>query len=151
MTLHDTFSNLSEISSRQTFWLCFMIIRLKMWPLDYRQGFSKIWLSDLIFDTTWPIFNFMPVSSRQTCWSSFMIIRLKMKPLECCNWRPLLQAWLFPYLNTIPNNYVIERILFSSVVMVLAYQPGGPGSNPVWTLYFCYVFIHFFLCYELFL
>ena len=43
--------------------------------------------------------------------------------------RPLLQAWLLPDLNTIPDNCVREN-LFSSVVMVLAFQPGGPYSNP---------------------
>ena len=37
----------------------------------------------------------------------------------------------------------------TSVVMVLAIQPGGPGSNPDWTLNFCHAFIHFFLRYEL--
>ena len=35
---------------------------------------------------------------------------------------------------------------FSSVVMVLAFQPRSPGSNPVRTLYLCHAFIHFFLC-----
>ena len=43
----------------------------------------------------------------------------------------------------------LGRILFSSVVMVLAYQSGGPGSNPARIIYFCHAFIHFFLCYEL--
>ena len=43
----------------------------------------------------------------------------------------------------------LGRILFSSVVMVLAYQPGGPGSNPARIIYFCHAFIHFFLCYGL--
>ena len=33
--------------------------------------------------------------------------------------------------------------------MVLAFQPGSPGSNPVRTLYFCHAFINFFLRYEL--
>ena len=28
-----------------------------------------------------------------------------------CYWRPLLQAWLLPDLNTIPNNYVRENSL----------------------------------------
>ena len=65
-----------------------------------------------------------------------------------CYGRPLLQAWLFPDLKTIPNN-CIGRILFSSVVMELAFQPGGPCSNPVRILYFCHAFIHVFLCYEL--
>ena len=37
---------------------------------------------------------------------------------------------------------MLGRILFSSVVMVLAFQPGGPGSNPVRTLYFCHAFIY---------
>ena len=40
----------------------------------------------------------------------------------------------------------LGRILFSSVVMVLAYQPGGPGSNPARILYFCHaLFISFFI------
>ena len=39
---------------------------------------------------------------------------------------------------------VLGRILFSSVLMVLAFQPGGPGSNPVQTVYFCHAFVHFF-------
>ena len=43
----------------------------------------------------------------------------------------------------------LGRIFFSSVVMVLAYQPGGPGSNPARIIYFCHTFIHFFLCYGL--
>ena len=43
----------------------------------------------------------------------------------------------------------LGRILFSSVVMVLAYQSGGPGSNPARIIYFCHAFIHFFLCYGL--
>ena len=54
----------------------------------------------------------------------------------------------FPELNTIPDNCVGENSL-NSMGMVLAFQPGGPGSNPVRTLYFCHAFIHFFLCYEL--
>ena len=38
---------------------------------------------------------------------------------------------------------------FSSVVMVLVFRPGVPGSNPAQILYFCHAFIHFFLRYEL--
>ena len=34
-----------------------MITGLKMWPLQCKQGFSKIWPSDLVFDQTWPIFQ----------------------------------------------------------------------------------------------
>ena len=34
-----------------------MIIRLKMWPVERSQGFSKIWPSDLVFDQAWPIFK----------------------------------------------------------------------------------------------
>ena len=67
---------------------------------------------------------------------------------QYCYGRPLLQAWLLPDLNMIPNNCV-GRIPFSSVVMVLAFQPGSPGSNPVRTLYFCHAFIHFFFRYKL--
>ena len=33
--------------------------------------------------------------------------------------------------------------------MVLAFQPGGPGSTPVRTLYFFHAFVHLFLCYGL--
>ena len=36
----------------------------------------------------------------------------------------------------------LERILFSLAVMVLAFRPGVPGSNPVQILYFCHAFIH---------
>ena len=65
-----------------------------------------------------------------------------------CYGRPLLQAWLLPdlirYLTT-----ALERILFSSMVMVLAFRPGVLGSNPAQTLYFCHAFIHLFLCYRL--
>ena len=43
----------------------------------------------------------------------------------------------------------LKRISFSSVVMVLAFPPGIPGSNPVQILYFCPAFIHLFLCYPL--
>ena len=60
-----------------------------------------------------------------------------------CYGRLLLQAWLLPDLNTMPN-HALERILFSSVVVVLAFQPGDPGLNPVRMLYFCHAFIHFF-------
>ena len=54
---------------------------------------------------------------------------------------PLLELWI-QNLTT-----VFGRILFSSVVMVLALRPGVPGSNPVRTLYFCHAFIHLFLYY----
>ena len=48
-----------------------------------------------------------------------------------------------------PTTTALGRILFSSVVMVLAFPSGVPGSNPVRTLYFYHAFIHFCLCYEL--
>ena len=38
----------------------------------------------------------------------------------------------------------LRRILFSSMVMVLAFCPGVPGSHPGQILYFCHAFIHFF-------
>ena len=56
--------------------------------------------------------------------------------------RPHLQAWMLPDLNTIPNNCVGEN----SMVMVLFFCPGVPGSNPARTLYFWHAFIHLFLC-----
>ena len=43
----------------------------------------------------------------------------------------------------------LGRILFSSVVIVLDFQPGGPGSTPVRTLHFFHAFVHLFLCYVL--
>ena len=43
---------------------------------------------------------------------------------------------LIQYLTT-----ALGRILFSSVVMVLAYQLGGPGSNVARFSYFCHAFI----------
>ena len=78
---HDPFSNMSEISSRQTFWPSFMIIRLKMWPLKHTQGFSKIWPSNLVLTWHDPFSNLSHISSRQTFWPSFMIIGIKMWPL----------------------------------------------------------------------
>ena len=36
----------------------------------------------------------------------------------------------------------LERILFSSVVMVFAFRPGIPGSNSARTLYFCHEFLY---------
>ena len=41
---------------------------------------------------------------------------------------------------------VLEGILFRSVVMVLVFRPGIPGSSPVQFLYFYHTLIHFFLC-----
>ena len=41
----------------------------------------------------------------------------------------------------------LVRILFTSVVMALAFRPCVLGSNPAWSLYFCSPFLHFFLCY----
>ena len=49
-----------------------------------------------------------------------------------CFGRPLLHAWLLCDLNTIPNNCVGEDSL-SSVVMVLAFRTGVPGSNSAQT------------------
>ena len=37
---------------------------------------------------------------------------------------------------------ILLSSVVSSVVIVLAFQPGGPGSNPVRTLYFGRAFIH---------
>ena len=56
--------------------------------------------------------------------------------------RPLLQA--IQYLTT-----TLERILFSSGAMVLAFGARGLWSNPVLTLYFYHAFIHLCLCYRL--
>ena len=36
-----------------------MLIRLKMWPPERTQGFSKVCPSDLVFDLTCPIFEFV--------------------------------------------------------------------------------------------
>ena len=41
----------------KTPWPSFMIIGLKMWPLEHTQGFPKIWPCDLVFDPTWTIFE----------------------------------------------------------------------------------------------
>ena len=37
-----------------------MIMGLKMWLLEFTQGFSNTLPSDLVFDPTCPIFNFAP-------------------------------------------------------------------------------------------
>ena len=42
---------------RQTFWVRFMMIAWKMWPLECQQGFLLIWLGDLVFDSKWPSFE----------------------------------------------------------------------------------------------
>ena len=39
---------------------------------------------------------------------------------------------------------VLGRILFSSVVMVMAFRPGVPGSKPAQILYFCHACIRLF-------
>ena len=62
---------------------------------------------------------------------------------EVCYWRPLLQQWL------LPDSTALGRILFSSVIMVLAFRLAVLGSNPVQTLYFDHAVIHLFLCYGL--
>ena len=43
----------------------------------------------------------------------------------------------------------LERIVFNSMVMVLAFCPGVPCSNPVQISYFCHTFIQLFPCYGL--
>ena len=76
-----------------------------------------------------------------------------------------MQCFFFIDLNTVTDDHsfkhgcfpisvqylttALGRILFSSVVMVLAYQLGGPDSNTTRIIYFCHAFIHFFLCYGL--
>ena len=40
----------------KTFWPSFIIIGLKMWPLEHTQDFSRTWTCDLVFDPTWTIF-----------------------------------------------------------------------------------------------
>ena len=36
-----------------------MLTEAKLWPLEGEQGFKEIWPSDLVFDRTWPIFDFV--------------------------------------------------------------------------------------------
>ena len=59
-----------------------MIIRLKMWPLQCTQGFSKIWTGDLVLNRHDPFLNSYKIWSRQRFWPRFMIIGQKMWPLE---------------------------------------------------------------------
>ena len=35
-----------------------MKIEAKLWPLEGEQGFTEIYPSDLVFNPTWPIFEF---------------------------------------------------------------------------------------------
>ena len=68
---------------------------------------------------------------------------------EMCYGRPLLEAWLLPDLNTIPNYCVRERELSLALwlwywLLVLKVT----SSNPARTLYICHAFIHLFLCYR---
>ena len=55
LTRHDPYSNLTQISSRQTFWQIFMMTGCIMWPVLCSQGFPMIWPTNLVFDPTWPI------------------------------------------------------------------------------------------------
>ena len=57
LTQHDPYSNLTEILSSWLFWASLMMIVPKLWPLEFSQGFSMIWPTDLVFDPTWPIFD----------------------------------------------------------------------------------------------
>ena len=50
----DSFSWLSVISMGQTFWPSFMLIGLKIWPIERIEGYLRF---DLVFDTTWLIFK----------------------------------------------------------------------------------------------
>ena len=34
-----------------------MKIKAKLWILEGEQGFELLWPSDLVFDSTWPIFK----------------------------------------------------------------------------------------------
>ena len=52
LTSHDPISNLTEILSRTTFWPSFKLIGLKMWPLEWTQAFSMIWIQG--WPTFWP-------------------------------------------------------------------------------------------------
>ena len=38
-------------------WLSLIKIGPKLWPLEFSQGFSMIWPTDLVFDTWWSIFD----------------------------------------------------------------------------------------------
>ena len=71
--------HLSEISLRETFWLNFMSIGLKMWLVECTQGFSKIWPSELVFNLTWPI---LKVIREANILTNVMSIGQNMWPLE---------------------------------------------------------------------
>ena len=58
LTRGHPYSNLTEILSRWSFWASLMKIGPKLWSLECSQGFSMIWPTDLVFDSTWPIFEF---------------------------------------------------------------------------------------------
>ena len=62
-----------------------------------------------------------------------------------CNRGPLLQAWLLPDLNTIPNTCIVENSIYLSGYGI-GFHPGVPSSNPTRILYFCHAFICLFLC-----
>ena len=88
-------SHLSKISARQTFWPNFMIIRLKMWPLESTPGFHTIWPSDLVFDPTWPNFE------------------LKMWPLE--RTQGFSKIWLNFWPN-IPNFKLVPDFIKTNIL-----------------------------------
>ena len=55
LTKSHPWSHLTEISSRQTFKATLRKIGPKMWPLQCKQDFTKIWPSDLLFDPIPPM------------------------------------------------------------------------------------------------
>ena len=72
----------------------------------------------------YPSQNKFPVFQTHLFWGLQMLsIWTSLKMCCLCYGKPLLQAWLLPDLNTIPDKCVI--ILFSSVVMVLAFGAQG--------------------------
>ena len=54
---HDPDWNLSKQSSWQSFCKSFKRFRIRIWPLECKQGFSLICSSDLLFNPNWPRFE----------------------------------------------------------------------------------------------
>ena len=48
---------MTKISQRETLWIKFIKIEAKILPLEGEQGFEQIWPSDLVFNSTWLIFE----------------------------------------------------------------------------------------------
>ena len=108
--------------------------------------FSKIWPSDLVFDPTGPVFNFVPDFTNGNILISFIIIELKMWPLEhtqgfCKIWPSDLV--FDPTWPTV--NMVRDFIKTNNLTQFHDYQPENVASRAYTKLFFWTVQIKIWL------